>query len=301
MLILIFSRNNQFSNNILNYLLKKCCLKSVWATPKYQNPLEIFEVYVDNKKIEKVKAITVNDFLYLTNDDVDAIEQEIKDRCTFIIISTHKSETQKIDTISIHFCGNFNKNELGGEEENFSIAYLDAFESIYKNISKDNTKPKKLEFLLEATHHGPTLEREVLYFEIGPDNKAYDNQEYQKYYINKLMQAIETKEIKPSTPYILIGAPHYLDNKLINSIKDKLKTKYNIETVIFSHILPKYSLNEILKKEDLHIEKIIRKLIDCSKTENFIINKDYMKSLIRLINILDKIKKDREGVNYKII
>lgn len=252
------------------------------------NPREIYDIMLDNKKIN-AKAIEVNDFLYLTDKDVENIEKEINEKCEFIIIATHKSETQIQDTISIHVCGNINKNELGGEENKFSNANINAFDYFYNFLSNEKNNCNNLKFFVEATHHGPTLNRDLMYYEIGPNENAYQNKEYQEYYIKLLLNYLNAKHKENTNPIILIGAQHYLDIAFINNIKDEIKTKYNVSNIVLAHIIPKYSLNILLNNDDEKIKLIFQNMINASKTNKIILNKEYMKSLTRIKEILEKL------------
>jgi len=287
MLTLIFSKKNVFSNNILSNLISNNILINEHPEKDY-----IFYDFSLKQNNNLCQAIVVNDFLYLTNEDVKYFEFKLNTKCEFLIISSHKSETQKINIISIHVCGNFNKNELGGEERSFSYAYLDAFEFFYNKLINAEL-PKDLIFNVEATHHGPSLERSVLYYEIGPNDDAYNNKDYQEYYTNLLFEFIKSEYKSKQKPIILIGAPHYLDKQLIDSTKQKLKEKYNLDNIILSHIMPKYSMNDLLTLNDIELELIFKKLIMASQTDIIVLNKDYMKSLTRICSIFEKINKGR--------
>jgi D-aminoacyl-tRNA deacylase len=283
MITLIFSLDNTLSNNIFKLLQSKGYLINEQKDKSYV----FYDFNLDNKNI--CKTVCVENYLYLTNEDVKCIEEKIGQKCEFLIISTHKSETQKIDTISIHVCGNFNKNELGGEKQKLSYVYEDAFDYLYKTISEDKEKPSALEFFIEATHHGPSLDIPILYYEIGPNDDAYNNIEYQKYYTEKLIDYLKEKPKTQSEHYVLIGAPHYLDKKMVNNIKEKMKLKHNKENIFFSHIVPKYSLNDILELDDNELKNIFKETIKKSLTNKLILNKEYMKSLTRITSILDKL------------
>ena len=91
MLILIISKKDQFSNNILSYLLSNNILINEHSEKEY-----IFYDFCFNQNNELCKAVVVNDFLYLTNLDVDYFEAKFNTECEFLIISSHKSEKQKI-------------------------------------------------------------------------------------------------------------------------------------------------------------------------------------------------------------
>lgn len=284
MITLIFSLDNTLSNNIFKLMQSKGYLSNEQKEKDY-----IFYDFIIGEKNNICKAVCVKDYLYLTDEDVINIESKIKDKCEFLILSTHRSETQKIDTISIHVCGNFNKNELGGNKQKLSYVYKDVFEHLYKTISEDKEKPSTLEFFIEATHHGPSLDAPVLYYEIGPNDDAYNNIEYQKYYTKKLIDFLTSNYKTQSEHYVLIGAPHYLDKKMVENIKEKMKLKHNITNVFFSHIIPKYALNNILELDDNTLKQIFEETIKKSLTNKLILNKEYMKSLTRITSILEKL------------
>lgn len=297
MIVIVFARKELFSSNILNLMLSQGLLKSV----KTENNIvrEIFDIYVDDKPLTNIKAIEVTNFLYLTEKDVLHLEKEFKEPCEFVIISPHKSKIQTVNSITIHHCGNFNKNEFGGEENNFSVVNLDAFKFLYNAISSDANKPKDLNFFVEATHHGPTLKRPVLFYEIGPNEQAYNNKEYQRYYLTKLLEYIKSEKKDDNLePYILFGSSHYLDLNFINKIKTKMKEKHEISNIVLAHILPKYALKELLEQDDSKIELVFLNLMTAAKTKKVILNKKYLKSLGRITNILNKIKTEKKGVKY---
>jgi len=296
MRLIVFSRKNEFSNNVLTYLLEQ---KILVDEEKYKDYV-FYSFTLGEEREINAKAVVVEDFLYLEDKDVSAIEEYTKEECSFLIVSTHKSETQKIDTISIHFPGNFNKNELGGNEKDFSIANIRAFDFLYEHLSKKEL-PKSLTFLLEATHHGPTLNREVLFYEIGPNENTYNNKDYLEIYTETLLNYLQKENNIKNNYYILIGAQHYIKLEDIERINNKLKEKYSLDKVLFSHVMPKYALNEIIEQNDIELENTLRRLINKSKTEKIILNKEYMKSFGRFKSILENIKKEKNGVIIYII
>lgn len=282
MKLLVFSRKRAFSNIILQKLLKEGVLI-------FETKSNGFEFYNYNKRIGNgnCKGIVVEDFLYLTDKDVQKIEKYTKEPCEFLIISPHKSENKGKDIITIHYTGNFGKNEYGGSPKDFSIADVKTFYSLYQIIT--NTELEGLDFCVEATHHGPTIKRPLLFFEIGPDEKAYENVMYQQTYINILKKHIGEPEQKDLDCYILIGAPHYLDKEMVDDVKAKHKPDSN--RFCLSHIIPKYALIDLLGLEDKEIKEILLRLIKCAQTEKIILNKSYIKSGTRLENIMRNLKK----------
>lgn len=266
-----------FSNIILQKLLKE-------GTLTFEANFDGFEFYKYNEKVGSgaCKGIVVEDFLYLTDKDVQKIEAYTKEPCKFLIISPHKSENKGKDIITIHYTGNFVKNELGGNPKDFSIADVETFYSLSNIIT--NTELGTLDFCVEATHHGPTIKRPLVFFEIGSDENAYNNIRHQQIYVDILKKHIAQQEQKDLDSYILIGAPHYLDKQMI----DDIKTKHKPDSYKFclSHIIPKYALINLLELEDSEIREIFMRLIECGQTEELILNKSYIKSGNRLEKII---------------
>ncbi len=291
--VIVFQKTNNFSNIILQKMLAEGILK----LDSKEGDLEF---YCYPKRT--CYAITVPNFLNITNEDVAKIEQHLKENCSFLIIATHKSETQKQNTISIHHCGNYVDNLFGGNPKSFSQTSSKIFFSLYNLIT--TTDLKDLQFFVEVTHHGPTIDRPLVFFEIGPNDSAYYNKDYQNIFLDFLKKHLKTLNSKPKTlnRYILIGAPHYLDQKMIEDIKQKFSIKYkeNVENFCLTHIMPKYVQQDLFALEDKEIETILSRMIDCTETGNIIINKDYTKSVTRLQNILENLKKEKKGkeINY---
>ncbi len=257
MLTLILSKNNEFSNILFNYLLDNSLLTNVNELYYYNNiPIKFFDNFLDIKDSE------------LENNE-------------YIVLSSHKSTTQTEDSISIHFPGNFNTAELFGENYKLSLANINYFNKLY-HILKNNIN-KDLKFWIEVTHHGPSVNKEIMFYEIGPNSKAYNNKDYIKYYLDCLNKCLN---ITPKyNNYILIGAPHYIDLEFI----ERIERKTNLKDICFSHIIPKYALIEMLNLDDSKLELILTETINKSQVNKIILNSDYIKSKSRLKAILNNI------------
>lgn len=257
MLVLIMSKNNEFSNILFNYLLDNNLLIDVNGVYYYNNiPIKFFDNFLDIK-------------------DSELEENE------YIVLSSHKSNTQTEDSISIHFPGNFNIAQLFGEDYKLSLANINYFNKLYY-ILKNNIN-LNLKFWIEVTHHGPSVNKQIMFYEIGPNVKAYNNKNYIKYYLDCLNKCLLINSIYNN--YILIGAPHYIDIEFI----ERIERKTNLKNICFSHIIPKYALIEMLNLDDSKLELILTETINKSQVNKIILNSDYIKSKSRLKTILNNI------------
>lgn len=268
MLVLIMSKNNDFSNVLFQYLLYNNLLINVNGLYHYNNiPIRFFDNFLDIK------------------------DSELEDN-EYVVLSSHKSNTQNEDSISIHFPGNFNSAQLFGEDYKLSLANINYFNKLYyilkSNINKD------LKFWIEVTHHGPSVNKKIMFYEIGPNIQAYNNVEYIKYYLDCLNKCLSVNQKYDN--YILIGAPHYIDLDFI----ERIERKANLKDICFSHIIPKYALTEMLNLDDLKLENILRETINKSQVNKIILNSDYIKSKLRLKTILDKINLEI-AISYVVI
>jgi D-aminoacyl-tRNA deacylase len=151
-----------------------------------------------------------------------------------------------------------------------------------------------LKFWIEATHHGPSVNKPIMFYEIGPNSNAYNNIDYIKYYLESLNKSLL---INPKFDnYILIGAPHYIDLEFI----ERVERKTNLKDICFSHIIPKYALTEMLNLDDLKLKDVLLETINKSKVNKIILNSDYMKSKSRFKVILEQIKLEK-NLSYIII
>lgn len=265
MLNFIMSKNNEYSKILFEYMLSNNLLVLVNGVYHYNNiPIKFFDNFLDIK------------------------DSELEDN-EYIVLSSHKSETQKEDSISIHFPGNFNIAKLFGEDYKLSLANQEYFNKLLYVLR--NNLNFKLKFWIEATHHGPSVSRKIMFYEIGPNDSAYNNKEYIKYYLDCLDKSISI-DVKYNN-YILIGAPHYIDLDFI----ERIEKKTSLKDISFSHIIPKYALVELLNQDDIKIKEVFLEAINKSQTRNIILNSEYIKSKARIKEILNLI----ENLNIIII
>jgi D-aminoacyl-tRNA deacylase len=187
--------------------------------------------FQENKvySLDNIKIYTLNkESIYNEN-----IDKEIK-ADLFIFATTH-SATSKINSLSAHAPGNWNKAELGGQEKKLCIA-----PASYLKLALIELEKAKIEFekIQECTHHGPYLEKPVMFIEIGSSLEQWQNKQAGEI-IAKTIMKILTTEIPKYKIAFGIGGPHHTPNFkkiILNS------------DIAIGHVCPKYML-EFLDKE----------------------------------------------------
>ena len=110
----------------------------------------------------------------------------------------------------------------------------------------ENAKGSGYEMTMEATHHGPFVDKPAVFAEIGSTEKEWNNKENGKIIATTIINSLN----KTNQNYKIavgIGGPHYCNN--FNKIA--LRTD-----IAFSHICPKHHLDKL---DEESIKKSIEK------------------------------------------
>ncbi len=171
------------------------------------------------------------DILHEENLDLEKIN-----KYDFVIFaSKHKSEKGD-KTLSIHAPGNFRDSKYGGKEEKLSMT-SGLFNKYLFEVLEEKTKEfelDKYEITMEATHHGPLINKPCVFIEIGSTDTEWNDRRAAFVIAQTIKHAIENfEENKYREITIGIGGPHYCPNF------NKLQRESN---TAFSHILPSYAL-----------------------------------------------------------
>ena len=133
---------------------------------------ELEETFDDNKicqyeiNDEKIiKLYTINSEHIFTDDLDKKIQADV-----FVFISKH-SAAEGRPSLTCHPIGNFGKAEKGGKEKTLCISHSILLKNIF--IELNNNVKEPYEATMEATHHGPCLEKPVLFVEIGSTEKEW--------------------------------------------------------------------------------------------------------------------------------
>ncbi len=226
-------------------------------------------------------GITIKEFLP-KNLDVHLVEKESiynenidkKIKADFFIFATKHESKTKLPAFSVHCPGNWSKAEMGGKDNilNLSSSLLQ-FKAL-KYLNKNNPK---YELILEATHHGPFLEKPCFFIEIGSSLKEWQDKEAASLISQTIVHVIKDKTENTKTA-IGIGGLHHGPNFVKYSLRNN---------VAISHICPKYAL-QFLNKNMLQqaisktLEKVNYVLLDWKGLGK---EKDRIKELLKGIDL----------------
>ncbi len=225
----------------------------------------------NTKKIIKIYTI-----------DGDTIYSEYIDRkidADLFIFATRHSAKSGLKTLCVHAPGNWGKAEYGGSERKL-CAVLPSYIKEAFLVLNEFVENIDYEKTLEATHHGPHLEKPCFFIEIGSSEKEWRDKKAADIIAKTIVRVLEEENKKYKTA-IAVGGPHYCEtfNKIV------LRTD-----IAIGHICPKYMLSEL-------DEELIKQAIEkTSEKVNFILLdwKGLGKEKQKIIGLLKKL-----NVEYK--
>jgi len=179
--------------------------------------------------------------------------------------------------LSVHAPGNWGAAEMGGKKRQVcltsSLFLKHLFQILNQEVKKANSD---YEVTLEATHHGPYIEKPCCFIEIGSCEENWRDKKAGLIIAETIKKAITTKVKKHKTA-IGIGGPHYCPN--FNKIQ--LNSDYAL-----SHIIPQYSfpVTEEMIKQAINKtqEKVDLVLLDWKGLKS-----EQRQELVRLLNSLN--------------
>ncbi len=196
----------------------------------FQETGEEFEnnaVYgLQTKNNEAALYTTKKDSVYREN-----IDKEI-DADMFIFATRHQSAAG-IHSFTVHPIGNFGKADFGGKEKTlcFSPAYY--IKTGFQLLKEHNTLSHDV--IQESTHHGPYLEKQAMFIEIGSSSDEWKNPKAGKIMAGVIIELLSSKEKNYKSAFG-IGGLHHAPNfrKIITG-----------EEMAISHICPKHHLTDL--------------------------------------------------------
>lgn len=165
------------------------------------------------------------------NIDINKINQY-----DFIIFASKHKSGKNEKTLAVHAPGNFRKADYGGVEgkvcSSSALFNKAIFTKLNEQVKKFNLEDYKV--TLEATHHGPLIDKPCVFIEIGSTEVEWVNRRIGFIMAKTIQETIEEfKENEYREIAIGIGGPHYC------SSFNPLQLKSN---VAFSHIIAEYNM-----------------------------------------------------------
>jgi len=250
---IIVSKQDPAGMNIKNSLLELFEFENHKSYWKYEN-IKLYEVEQESIYCEDIDKIITADYL--------------------IFATKHKSEAGT-NSLSVHVPGNWSKAELGGKDKTLCLAPASLVKEMFLELNEQGQN-LGYEITLEAVHHGPCIEKPVMFIEIGSNEEHWKDSKAGKVIAKTIMNVL-TKEIKVYKTVIGLGASHYPQpfNKLL------LRTEYAI-----GQICPKYQMENLdeemlLQAVKKNVEKIEFVLLDWKGLSG------YKEKIIELLGKLD--------------
>lgn len=178
--------------------------------------------------------------------------EKVKEK-TIIVLSKHASAAGK-KSLTVHSLGNFSKAEYGGEEKKLCPTNPSICASYLKALDKKKTENKLDDFVvcLEVTHHGPYVEKEVVFIELGSSISEWTNSSLAKLVAQVVIESTNTTH--EGKKFIGLGGIHYASEftKLVlreNYLPGHLCPAYalaNIDENMLSQMIQKSGASEIV-------------------------------------------------------
>ncbi|MCL5730298.1 MAG: hypothetical protein M1165_01890, partial [Candidatus Pacearchaeota archaeon] len=191
----------------------------------------------ENPLLASMKQQPSFDF-YLADEEIiytQSLNLEKINKYDFIIFASRHSSEQKEKTLSVHAPGNWRNAEFGGEDRKVCRASAIFMKQIFEKLA-ENAKQyhldKDYKVTMEATHHGPLIDKPCLFIEIGSTETEW-NDRRAGFVVAKTINEIikDYKENEYNEVAIAIGGPHYCPS--FNNVQVG-------SNVAISHVIPKY-------------------------------------------------------------
>lgn len=260
---IISSNKDKASMNIKDGLLNNFSFKKIKENGE--------DTFVDSYEFTKFKNTEIN--LYTSNSELVFCENIDKKIIAdiFIFISKHRAKDER-NCFTAHPIGNFNEAILGGKKNKLCLCPSNLLKNIINELNI-NSKDSGYDVTLEATHHGPYINKPVLFAEVGSSEKNWEDKNAAKILAISLMNTINNNSVYDSA--FVIGGSHY------NYIANKLILKSNFSV---GHICSKHNIQFLDEKL---IKMTMKKSIPKSKFA-IIDWKGLGKEKQRIINLLEK-------------
>ena len=171
-----------------------------------------------------------DEIIYNRNLDMGKIN-----KYDFIIFASKHSSSKGERAITVHTVGNFNEAKFGGEVGKISKTSALFIKQLLEKIQEQAKKSdlKNYDITMEATHHGPLIEKPCVFVEIGSAETEYNDKRAGFIIAKAILETMENFEENPYNEIaVAIGGPHYCPNF------NKLQLESN---VAISHVIPQYA------------------------------------------------------------
>ncbi|MCX8174692.1 MAG: hypothetical protein N3E51_00600 [Candidatus Micrarchaeota archaeon] len=150
----------------------------------------------------------------------------------YIYASTHKSEAGQ-PCFTAHTPGNWGSAGLGGKERTLNIAMPSRLKAAVQELAMLSRQSLGWQVSLEADHHGPTIEKPVMFVEIGSTREQWGMKKAGEIAARAIVAAVRNRRSWPA--YVGFGGSHYAP---------KFSPKAVEGEEAFGHIISGYALEK---------------------------------------------------------
>ncbi|MBI2043825.1 hypothetical protein HYT24_00485 [Candidatus Pacearchaeota archaeon] len=203
----------------------------------------------------------VNFDFYLVDEEIiytENLDLEKINKYDFIVFASKHSSEKGQKAIAIHAVGNFRSADYGGEKGKVGKASAffnkQLFEKMNENVARYGLKDYAV--TMEATHHGPLIDRPCVFVEIGSTETEYQDRRAGFVVAKTISDTIFSfKENPYNEVAIAIGGPHYCPN--FNKIQDKSNLAISHVVSAYSFPLTEEMVKEVVSKTEEEVDLAI--------------------------------------------
>ncbi len=187
-----------------------------------------------SRELKKLGIPSWANFYEFTEDTIFLPLEKLTEK-NIIVVSKHESKAQK-KSLTVHSIGNFGKAEYGGLERKLCGTLPKIGSNYLRALNQKKSELNLMEFEIcyEVTHHGPFVDKNVVFIEIGSSKIEWINPLFGKLIAEIIINSTFTEN--KDVIGIGLGGTHYAPEftKLV------LKENYAL-----GHICPSYNLENI--------------------------------------------------------
>lgn len=179
----------------------------------------------------------------------------------FMIAPSRHASVSGFPCFTAHVPGNPEKADYGGKPRTLNIGYGSLVRAIIGELhalAKDSAP--EMQVVLEQDHHGPTIQKPIVFVEIGSSEKEWITEKYSDIVSSAIANVLDRGIANCRTAQIAIGNTHY-PKKFTDLLLDES------QEYCFSHVFSKYAaeqLDEDMLKQAMErsMEKVKAAVID---------------------------------------
>lgn len=273
MKLVICSRNDKASMNIMNYLLSFDSFEKRLYGDFVFYIGEIFSI------VETSERLIYADF-------IDRKLLEFLEFEEILFASRHSSKDGR-KILTTHVSGNPGKSEYGGKPRSLAKPSPITLKNYFLALKKRVFRVPEFELTLEATHHGPSeIEKPSAFYEIGSTEQEWIDKKAGEVVAESIFEAIKSDR-RDWKIAVGIGGTHYVPRQ----------TEIILETdITFGHNFAKYTFQEL-------DAEIISRAIYLSQAEYLIYDEKSVtseaKKLIKSVSGV-KVLKTKEAKSFRL-